>query len=575
MADSDDTVAAPVENEQQFWNGLNDIVSAPCTNPESLDNTLRSWLYLVATGRDRYLDSEDEIASCSQKLRDSHVFCANEEYVRTQIIYSLLQEDDLAPLHAIANFLLLDGRAEEATFRHMVGEGCFGRLLELIKSCGEQDRRLHRLLLELMYEMSRIERLRPEDLVQVDDSFVTYLFQLIEALSDDVDDPYHYPVIRVLLVLNEQYMVASTSSASPSSPTAPTPLTNRVVKILSIYGPSFRTFGENIILLLNRATETAVQLLILKLLYLLFTTTATYEYFYTNDLRVLLDVIIRNLLDLPADMNVLRHTYLRVLAPLLAHTQLSQPPHYKRDQILSLLDILRGSGTGHFMPPEPTTLRLLERVAATSWLAEVEPEDYYAGSPSSTTAPTASAGKPFALGSLSQAQAGSTVSVVARVSERPGVKTPSRKEDSREAQGGNHTNDNHEGQGSNGGGAATGAAAGGLLRRLRPQKSLPEVPRHRYGVPIVGVPKMPSAAVVAAAAGGRGDAHHPHGLGAGVGGANAGQKKMPPKLPPPRRRKLRTASASAGTGSGSVIIGSAGEGVSAAPSEMAGPTQCS
>ena len=39
--------------------------------------------------------------------------------------------------------------------------------------------------------------------------------------------------------------------------------------------------------------------MILKLLYLLFTTTATYEYFYDNDLRVLVDVIIRNLLDLP------------------------------------------------------------------------------------------------------------------------------------------------------------------------------------------------------------------------------------------------------------------------------------
>jgi hypothetical protein len=33
----------------------------------------------------------------------------------------------------------------------------------------------------------------------VDDDFVTYLFQIIEELSDDVDDPYHYPVIRVLV----------------------------------------------------------------------------------------------------------------------------------------------------------------------------------------------------------------------------------------------------------------------------------------------------------------------------------------------------------------------------------------
>ena len=26
-----------------------------------------------------------------------------------------------------------------------------------------------------------------------------YMFQIIEGLSDDVNDPYHYPVIRVLV----------------------------------------------------------------------------------------------------------------------------------------------------------------------------------------------------------------------------------------------------------------------------------------------------------------------------------------------------------------------------------------
>ena len=33
----------------------------------------------------------------------------------------------------------------------------------------------------------------------IDDVFITYLFQIIEQLSDDVNDPYHYPVIRVLV----------------------------------------------------------------------------------------------------------------------------------------------------------------------------------------------------------------------------------------------------------------------------------------------------------------------------------------------------------------------------------------
>jgi hypothetical protein len=277
-------------------------------------------------------------------------------------------------------------------------------------------------------------------------------------------------------------MVASTSAAvDPSSPTVP--VTNRVVKVLSVHGPSFRTFGENIILLLNRETETSQQLLILKLLYLLFTTSATYEYFYTNDLRVLLDVIIRNLLDLPSEANMLRHTYLRVLAPLLAHTQLSQPPHYKRGQILSLLEILRGTGGAHFLPPEPTTLRLVERVAKTPWLAEEEAE-------SPDISP---------VGSLAHLQTGSSVSVVANVSEKPGVKTPSRKSTM-----GLESKDRLAPTG--------GSPPRPPPRTLRPKMSLPEVPKHRHGVPIA----------------------HPTVTGAHVNGSEP--KKLPPKIPPPRRK---------------------------------------
>jgi len=44
-----------------------------------------------------------------------------------------------------------------------------------------------------------------------------------------------------------------------------------------------------------------MQLLLLKILYLLFTTPGTQEYFYTNDLRVLVDVFIRELSDLPEE----------------------------------------------------------------------------------------------------------------------------------------------------------------------------------------------------------------------------------------------------------------------------------
>jgi hypothetical protein len=289
------------------------------------------------------------------------------------------------------------------------------------------------------------------------------------------------------LVLNEQYMLASTDAAvDPLSPTAP--LTNRVIKLLSIHGPSFRTFGENIILLLNRETETSQQLLILKLLYLLFTTKATYEYFYTNDLRVLLDVIIRNLLDLPDEKMSLRHTYFRVLYPLLAHTQLSQPPHYKREEILKVLKILGGSGNAHFAPADDTTVRLIERVSKVKWLAEAD------APPSENEI-----ARKFLGISLSHSQTASAISVidVAAVMEKPGVKTPSRK-----AEFDADLKDNAEPKAGNASPPGT-----------KPKKVLPEVPRHRHGVPYAQAATL-----------------HVN-----------SHKKLPPKAPPRRRTKLKAA----------------------------------
>lgn len=43
-------------------------------------------------------------------------------------------------------------------------EGTFTRLVELIYERKDDDAGLHRMLLELLYEMSRIQRLRLQDL---------------------------------------------------------------------------------------------------------------------------------------------------------------------------------------------------------------------------------------------------------------------------------------------------------------------------------------------------------------------------------------------------------------------------
>lgn len=144
-------------------------------------------------------------------------------------------------------------------------------------------------------------------------------------------------------------------------------------------------------------------------MYLLFTTPPTYEYFYTNDLRVLVDILVRNLLDLPEYKASLRHTYLRVLYPLLEHTQLQYPPHYKRQEIQKLLALLCGNkvdidgasplaGTAwnHFEDVDETTKRLVRRCQTVSWLTDPDtfamvrvesPTDDRSTGPGSPTSP--------------------------------------------------------------------------------------------------------------------------------------------------------------------------------------------
>ncbi|GAP89849.1 putative ldb17-like protein [Rosellinia necatrix] len=496
------------ESEERLWNEVSDVVATNCPSyaHEAIDDALRTWLSLAARCRTDFALSEDDVAVCSQHLLQGTLFITNPEYVRTQIIYSLLQDDEAAHLYPIASFLLLDGRANETTFRNMIEENCFHRLVDLISSHQEGDPPLHRLLLELVYEMSRIQKLRSQDLIHVDDSFVAYLFELTENFSDDVHDPCHYPIVRVLLVLNEQYMVASATAVSELAPLT-TPLTNRVVKCLSLYGTQYKTFGENLILLLNRETETSMQLLILKLLYLLFTTKATYEYFYTNDLHVLLDVIIRNLLDLPNELTSLRHTYLRVLYPLLAHTPLNQPPHYKKKEIQKVMTLLAGSGNVHFEAADETTLRLVDRVVKVKWLSE------------DATSAGEIARRSLGI-SLSPTDTASTISVedVAEVMEKPGVQTRSRKA---EGEAGLDVSPTEE-----------------KTIRVKPvppppnraKKIPPAVPKHRYGNPFVSAAQQTKA--------------NENGDGNGNGNGNRNGiplKKIPPKAPPPRRKgRLKT-----------------------------------
>jgi hypothetical protein len=161
-----------------------------------------------------------------------------------------------------------------------------------------------------------------------------------------------------------------------------------------------------------------MQLLVLKILYLLFTTKGTSEYFYTNDLCVLVDVFLRELVDLDEDSESvrrrsflvsftliaqqLRHTYLRVLHPLLTKTQLRAIP-YKRPEIVVALESLIQNAD--IRDINPTTKRLVERCLGGEWCVQFRKKKEHrhrdlqdrVGSPNSDKAASATPPNPMSI----------------------------------------------------------------------------------------------------------------------------------------------------------------------------------
>lgn len=63
-----------------------------------------------------------------------------------------------------------------------------------------------------MYEVARVQKLTSSELAQFDDQFIDHLFDLVETTWDQQDERLNYAVIRLIVALNEQFMVATLPS---------------------------------------------------------------------------------------------------------------------------------------------------------------------------------------------------------------------------------------------------------------------------------------------------------------------------------------------------------------------------
>lgn len=404
LAEDDFGIVYLIENAQQFWSELDDVLRVPSDGSATLsmlDTALRRFVSLCASYHEQFLQSPMQLEHACSLLLDSELFVFHSERMCELAIEDVASKTDPHSQLILYSVLLFHGRRQSNFIRsHKHWQPLIPLLMDHVLveinpdtediylgtpsiSSGSGSRssmvvghipieaKLRSLGVRLLYEVCRVQKLSLHDLSVFNDQFLDSLFELVEQTRFMPDETLNYSVIKLIVALNEQFMVACLSNNQQPGAKGPE-LQNRVLTVLISRLGSSKTFGENMIFMLNRASRSAedlcMQLLVLKLLYILFTNKATSEYFYTNDLCVLVDVFLRELVDLDEESESLRHTYLRVMHPLLTKTQMRNVP-YKRTQIVLALESLIQNG--NIRDINPTTKRLVERCLGGEWCVQL------------------------------------------------------------------------------------------------------------------------------------------------------------------------------------------------------------
>ncbi|BGP01839.1 pre-rRNA processing [Rhodotorula toruloides] len=431
---------------EQFWQELDELIAVPPDSSlEELDYCLRNYIAFASSFMDQFLAEPGALDHALLALLSSPLFTDHADRMTDNIVSSIVHPDASSATLFISLMLVLhlgEGANPLTTagvwanpqkpgagvtvgsskvFRRMrkrwnevvpvltkwvwdagvVEDRHSGEPSEPEKRLDQQvgmpaegwEERVGTAATAVLYEMCRVQKLTLDELSDFTFDFIFHLFSLVERTRDAEDETFNYSLIKLIIALNEQFMVCTVPAAPKGSGQLPPPILptvvgktkrergpNTVLEVLKEKEHESKTFGENIIFILNRADGTpdslCVSLLILKILYLLFTTSGTQEYFYTNDLCVLVDVFIRELYNLGEESEGLKHTYLRVLHPLLTNTQLRHYP-YKRQELRRVLECL--IAPSYYRDCDPTTRRLVERNLRGSWCQGLRSAEAVAG----------------------------------------------------------------------------------------------------------------------------------------------------------------------------------------------------
>ncbi len=376
-------------NGDEFWKYIENTLSCENLDDYHIANTkLVTFIKTVADHVQIYITNDQDIYRCGVYLINSPIYEAHRIFCISKML-SFLNIDLLDQNFKlfVSYVLLLDCKNDASILQvvqdyqgfHVLYKNLHQNFENLAifsnDEGGERQtiaviKKICTVQLDLMFQMCKYLSISVEELSLIDTFFVNYIFESLVIIDAD-EDVFNFAKFKVILSINEQFMIVSRENK----------IENKVFQTIATH-TTFRNFSECLLVYFNREEDRCLQIMISKVLYLIFTNKTTSELFYHNDLNVLVDVLLRELTDLSEEEESIRNTFLRVLYPILKCSQFENTL-YKKDKLKSLLGYFAGQSESKFWHQTETTKRLALRCLSIKWLA-LEDDDSASNSPSPT-----------------------------------------------------------------------------------------------------------------------------------------------------------------------------------------------
>ncbi|KAI9207795.1 uncharacterized protein BJ171DRAFT_491501 [Polychytrium aggregatum] len=237
------------------------------------------------------------------------------------LAFKMFDDEPLAVLRYLEQHLEENGSSEEAlilysllyhlghiwpnAYRKLSEEGYLIKLADAVQT---RDYILIHVCVSLMLEICRIEELSISDLGQFSTRFLDALFDEIEETGYDHLEECNHAMIKLLLAVNGQFLRINAAREVVPNP---------ILSLLKARLERCQLFSQNVIFVFNRSDEAGLQIDCIGFMAQIFSCKELGSFFYTNDIKVIVDILLREIVDFPEESDLIRLEYMKVLAMIL------------------------------------------------------------------------------------------------------------------------------------------------------------------------------------------------------------------------------------------------------------------